>query len=76
MLPEIDPALLKAPPAPNARSRRRARIASDKPGPEQLADPKLLEIARIEIERDCYKAAEARNRKALKKLQATVNDLQ
>lgn len=76
MLPEIDPKLLKALPAPKCAVKTPSADPGDKPGPEQLADPKLLEIARLEVERDCYKAAEVRNRKALKKLQATVNDLQ
>ena len=31
----------------------------------ERADPKLLEIARLEAERDCYKAAEARARKRI-----------
>jgi hypothetical protein len=31
----------------------------------ERADPNLLEIARLEAERDCYKAAEARARKSI-----------
>jgi hypothetical protein len=31
----------------------------------ERADPRLLEIARLEAERDCYKAAEARARKRI-----------
>ena len=31
----------------------------------ERADPHLLEIARLEAERDCYKAAEARARKRI-----------
>lgn len=76
VLPEINPKLLKALPAPKCAVKSPGADPGDKPGPEQLADPKLLEIARLEIERDCYKAAEVRNRKALRKLQATISDLQ
>ena len=35
------------------------------------ADPLLLEAARLEAERDCYKAAEARTRQRLDTLKRT-----
>ena len=38
----------------------------------ERADPHLLEIARLEAERDCYKAAEARARKLRKRAEAAM----
>ena len=76
VLPEIDPKLLKSPPTPKCAVKAPDAASDGTPGPEQLADPELLEIARLEVERDCYKAAEIASRKKLKKLQATVSDLQ
>ena len=37
----------------------------------ERADPRLLEAARLEAERDCYKAAETRSRKRLEALKRT-----
>lgn len=76
VMPKIDGKLLKAPAAPSCAVKVPSAPESDKPGPEQLADPKLLEIARLEIERDCYKTAERASRKKLDKLQQTIRSMQ
>jgi hypothetical protein len=51
-----------SPPAPNCEVR--ARAAGD-----VAANPDLVEIAKLEIERDCYKAAEASVRQQLEAAQ-------
>lgn len=45
---------------------RFSKISADLVG---RADPHMLEIARLEAERDCYKAAERRARQSLESLQ-------
>ena len=39
-----------------------------------IADPKLVEIAQIEAQSDCYKDAEVTARRRLVRLQAAVKD--
>ena len=59
-----------ASPSPPDCSVKGAKTPSEASGaPEAYADRNLLEIARLELERDCYKAAEKEARRRLKGLQ-------
>jgi hypothetical protein len=75
-LPEIDTKLLKKPAAPQCQVAKPAVTNGGSAAPEQLADPNLLEIARLELERDCYKAAEQSSRKRLERLQRVIRGRQ
>lgn len=75
-LPEIDTKLLKKPAAPRCQIAKPAVTSGGSAAPEQLADPNLLEIARLELERDCYKAAEQSSRKRLERLQRVIRGQQ
>jgi len=64
-----DEPALASPSAPDC-SVKGAKTPSEASGaPEAYADRNLLEIARLELERDCYKAAEKNARRSLKSLQ-------
>lgn len=59
-----------ASPSPPDCSVKGAKTPSEASGaPEAYADRNLLEIARLELERDCFKAAEKNARRSLKGLQ-------
>jgi hypothetical protein len=59
-----------ASPSPPDCSVKGAKTPSEASGaPEAYADRNLLEIARLELERDCYKTAENDARRRLKGLQ-------
>ena len=67
----VEPRLLVRPLPPNCKVKGvKPPVDSDAPGAN--ADPKLLELARLEIERDCYKRAERISRRRLKKLQRSI----
>jgi hypothetical protein len=64
-----DEPALASPSAPDC-SVKGAKTPSETSGaPEAYADRNLLEIARLELERDCYKAAEKNARRNLKSQQ-------
>ena len=52
-------------PPPNCNIVRMTRFSKSSAAIAERADPLLLEAARLEVERDCYKAAEARTRQRL-----------
>ena len=55
-------------PPPNCDIVRVARYSKSSAAIAERADPLLLEAARLEAERDCYKAAEAQLRQRLESL--------
>jgi len=66
---------LRAPPSPpdcTVAGAAKPSPASGAPG--AYADPNLLEVARLEIERDCYKEAEEAARRRLKTIQGSTKE--
>jgi predicted negative regulator of RcsB-dependent stress response len=55
--------------APNCNIKGAERPAASSGNPAAYADPNLLEVARLELERDCYKDAEQSLRERLKRLE-------
>jgi hypothetical protein len=56
--------------APDCEGDKRAQFSKASAGFMERADPLMLEIARLEAERDCYKAAERRARELALKLKS------
>lgn len=52
-----------------------AKLPADAGAPGATADPNLLEVARLEIERDCYKKAEQELRRRIEGGRAPASDL-
>ncbi|MGI9403520.1 MAG: hypothetical protein ACR2OF_03295 [Hyphomicrobium sp.] len=70
-LPRIS---LPAPPDCTVEGIKKPAPSSGEPG--AYADPNLLEVARLEIERDCYKKAEQNLRDEVEKFQPAIEAMQ
>ena len=68
----IESELLARPSPPNCAVKEIDVPAAGTDEPGASADPKLLEAARLEIERDCYENAEKSVRQQLERLQNSV----
>lgn len=64
---------IAAAPACEAQAKSAAQAAAQTTG--TVVDPDLLEIARLEVERDCYKNAEKDLRQRVESLQPVSTDL-
>jgi len=60
-----------SPPAPNCEAAAKAAAKVTAGAAPDAVDPDLIEIARLEIERDCYRDAAANARRQLQALQDT-----
>lgn len=69
--PRVNPGLLKRAKAPSCDVADAGKDASVNT-PAATADPNLVEIARLQLERDCFKTAELNVRRRLNKLQSSV----
>lgn len=69
--PAIETELLKKPGPPNCKHTQPQSVQTAA-SPQVLADPKLLEIVRLEFERDCYRKAEVAVRRRLERLQQAL----
>lgn len=65
--------LLARPSAPKCAVKGVAKPPAGSNAPGADADPNLLEVARLEIERDCYKEAERTVRRRLEALLRSVD---
>jgi hypothetical protein len=63
---------ISLPAAPECTVAGVARPAPSSGEPGAYADPNLLEVARLEIERDCYKKAAQDLRDEVEKYQQTI----
>lgn len=68
---DVNPALLKKPNPPSCEIKGAAKPA-DSEVAGATADPNLVEIARLQLERDCFKDAERNVRQRLDRLQKEV----
>ena len=73
--PGVNPRLLRKPSHRSCKFRQPSQSNGSVSLPKTLADPKLLEIVRLEFERDCYRKAERRIRRKLLRLQNAVRQL-
>ena len=67
---------LAPPSAPDCRVKGAKKPSQASGAPDAFADPNLLEVARLELERDCYKAAEKEVRRDLEKSSAIAQGLE
>lgn len=70
-LKHVSPALLKRAKAPSCDVEDASKAARSST-PAAAADPNLVEIARLQLERDCFRTAELNVRRRLDKLQSSV----
>lgn len=67
---------ISLPAAPDCTVEGVAKPATSSGEPGAYADPNLLEVARLEIERDCYKKAEQNLRDEMEKYQRHIEAMQ
>jgi hypothetical protein len=70
---KLDTALLQKSPAPNCDVEGASAPTDESGEAAETADPNLVEIARLQLERDCYKNAEASVRRKLDRLQTRLS---
>lgn len=71
-VPKVSPGLLTKPGVPDCSVDGIRTPAANPDSPSAAADPNLLEIARLQLERDCFQKAEETMRAKLRRLQKSL----